>query len=155
MSDKEISIMNIGSKTRYPANALSNFSPHLFVLDWVKIASMEGWLQSLKFKNLDMQKEVCKLVGKAAKFRGKKKNWQRDQKLYWQGKAYQRKSQEYQDLLDRAYRAMFEQSESFRRALKASGTAVLTHSIGKSNERETILTEREFCRRLMALREML
>ena len=147
--------MNIGSRNKYPANALSNFSPHPFVLDGVEIASMEGFLQSTKFKNPDMQREICKLVGKAAKFRGKKKNWQRDQKLYWQGKIYQRKSQEYQDLLDRAYRAMFEQSESFRRALRASGTAVLTHSMGKSNERETILTEREFCRRLMVLRETL
>lgn len=34
---------------------------------------MEGLLQSFKFENHEMQKEVCKLVGKKAKFKGKKK----------------------------------------------------------------------------------
>ena len=62
--------MDIGSGNSYPSSALSNFSPHPFVLDGIECASMEGFLQSLKFKNPDMQREVCKLVGKAAKFRG-------------------------------------------------------------------------------------
>ena len=48
--------MNIGSGQDYPANALSNFAPHPFVFDGVEVNSMEGFLQSLKFKNFDMQK---------------------------------------------------------------------------------------------------
>ena len=67
--------MDIGSGKEYPSNALSNFAPHTFVFDGVQCNSFEGWLQSLKFKNFDMQKSVCLLVGKAAKFKGKKKNW--------------------------------------------------------------------------------
>jgi predicted NAD-dependent protein-ADP-ribosyltransferase YbiA (DUF1768 family) len=63
--------MDIGSGKGYPSSALSNFSPHPFVLDGVEIASMEGFLQSLKFSNIEIQKEVCKLIGKAAKFKGK------------------------------------------------------------------------------------
>ncbi len=144
--------MDIRSGKKYPAHALSNFACHPFYLDGVSIQSFEGFLQSLKFKSPDMQVEVCKLVGFGAKKRGSKKNWHRKQILYWQGKEIGRKSDEYQDLLDRAYRAMFEHSESFRNALKASGYANLTHSMGRSNQRETVLTEREFCRRLAQLR---
>jgi len=40
--------MDIKSGVGYPASSLSNFSPHPFVLDGVQIASMEGFLQSLK-----------------------------------------------------------------------------------------------------------
>ena len=65
--------MDIGSGSGWPSAALSNFAPHPFVIDGVECASMEGFLQSLKFKEPAMQAEVCKLVGKAAKFRGKKK----------------------------------------------------------------------------------
>ena len=66
--------MDIGSGSGFPSGTLSNFAPHPFVIDGVECNSMEGFLQSLKFSNPEMQKEVCKLVGKAAKFKGKKKS---------------------------------------------------------------------------------
>jgi hypothetical protein len=144
--------MDIGSGSGYPASSLSNFSPHPFTIDEVECSSMEGFLQSLKFKNPEMQKHVCTLVGKKAKFKGKKKKWFRDQTLYWQGEALDRSGDEYQALLDRAFEAMYEQSDSFRRALKATQKATLTHSIGKKDESKTILTVREFCGRLTRLR---
>jgi predicted NAD-dependent protein-ADP-ribosyltransferase YbiA (DUF1768 family) len=143
--------MDVGSRNKYPAGALSNFSPHWFLFDGVQCASMEGFLQSLKFKNPDMQVEICKLVGFGAKKRGAKKNWHRKQVLYWKGKEYPRKSQEYQDLLDRAYDALA-QNEKFKKALLATHNANLTHSIGKRKKSETVLTEQEFCSRLMKLR---
>ena len=146
--------MDIGSDKGYPSAALSNFAPHPFVIDGVECASMEGFLQSLKFSNPEMQKEVCKLVGKAAKFKGKKKKWFRTQTLFWQGKEMKRDSQEYQDLLDRAYEAL-SQNEGFKRALLATGDATLTHSIGKQKITETVLTTREFCSRLTKLRQKL
>lgn len=147
--------MNITSNGKYPANKLSNFAGHRFKFDGIECYSMEGFLQSLKFKSVPMQVEVCKLVGKAAKKKGSAKNWKRKQVLYWQGKEYPRKSQEYQDLLDRAYLAMFEQSEGFRKALQASMGSTLCHSIGKNKESETVLTASEFCRRLTKLRDHL
>ena len=143
--------MDIGSGNGYPSAALSNFAPHPFVLDDVEIASMEGFLQSLKFKNVDMQKYVCTLVGKAAKYKGKDKKWWQTQTLYWQNKEYKRDSQEYQLLLNRAYNALY-QNEGFKKALEASKPGVLTHSIGTTNENETVLTQSEFCGRLMKLR---
>ena len=146
--------MDIGSGTGWPSAALSNFTPHPFVIDGVECASMEGFLQSLKFKEPDMQVEVCKLVGKAAKFKGKKKKWWRTQTLYWQGQEFKRDSQEYQDLLDRAFDALA-QNTGFQKALLATGKATLTHSIGKSKEQETVLTKQEFCSRLTKIRDNL
>lgn len=144
--------MDIGSGSGYPSCALSNFAPHPFTIDGILCNSMEGFLQSLKFSNPDMQVQVCSLVGKAAKFKGKKKKWWQTQKLYWQGVEYDRRGEEYQRLLDRAYEALA-QNSGFRSALLATGTASLTHSIGKANPSETILTKAEFCGRLMRLRE--
>ena len=146
--------MDIGSGNGFPCDALSNFAPHPFVIDGVECASMEGFLQSLKFSNPDMQKEVCKLVGKAAKFKGKPKKWYRTQTLYWMGKEYKRDSEEYQELLDRAYDAL-SQNTGFQRALLATGNATLTHSIGKNKQSETVLTVKEFISRLYKIRARL
>lgn len=146
--------MDIGSGSGYPSAALSNFAPHPFVFDGVECNSMEGLLQSFKFSNPEMQKEVCKLVGKQAKFKGKKKKWFKTQTLYWQGKEFKRDSEEYQILLDRAYDAL-STNESFKRALLATGNAILIHTIGKTKQSETVLTRAEFCSRLMTIRERL
>lgn len=147
-------VMDIGSGKNYPSNALSNFAPHPFIFDGVEVSSMEGLLQSFKFKNFEMQKEVCKLVGKAAKFKGKSKKWFIDQKLYWNNIEYDRHSKEYQDLLDRAFDALSENT-SFKKAILASGNSTLTHEIGKSKESETVLTKREFISRLNKIRDRL
>lgn len=147
-------MMDIGSGTGYPSAALSNFSPHPFIFDGVECNSMEGLLQSFKFSNPDIQKEVCKLVGKQAKFKGKKKKWWKNQTLYWKGKKYARNSKEYQDLLDRAFEAL-STNTSFKKALLATGNAPLTHSLGKNKQEETVLTKQEFCSRLMKLRDKL
>lgn len=143
--------MDIGSGTGFPSANLSNFTPHPFTIDGVECASMEGFLQALKYKNVDMQKHVCTLVGKQAKFKGKRKNWYRKQTLYWQGQEYKRDSKDYQDLLDRAYNALSE-NKKFQRALLATNQANLTHSMGKRKTSETVLTEREFVSRLMIIR---
>lgn len=146
--------MDIGSGSGYPSGALSNFAPHPFVIDGVECNSMEGFLQSLKFSNPEIQKEVCKLVGKAAKFKGKKKKWWKTQTLYWQGVEIARSSEEYQILLDRAFDALA-QNSGFCAALLATGNSVLTHSMGKTKITETVLTRQEFCSRLTKIREEL
>lgn len=146
--------MDIGSDSGYPAAALSNFSPHDFTVDGVECASMEGFLQSLKYANPDMQVYVCTLVGKKAKFKGSKKNWQRNQTLYWKGHPIPRQSDEYEALLDKAFTALA-QNKKFQKALLASGNANLTHSMGKRDPSKTVLTTNEFCSRLMYLRQAL
>lgn len=146
--------MDIGSGNGYPESALSNFAPHQFEIDGITCHSMEGFLQSLKFQNPDMQAHVCTLVGKKAKFKGKKKKWYRNQTLYWQGQEIDRHGQAYQDLLDRAFEALG-QNQGFKKALLATQNATLTHSMGKNKAAETILTKQEFCSRLTKLRTQL
>lgn len=143
--------MDIYSKGSYPACALSNFAPHHFVFDGVECASMEGLLQALKTKNFEMQKEICKRFGKYAKITGSGRNWQRKQVLYWHGVEYPRKSEAYQELLTRAYDALFT-SKSFRDALAAAGDASFTHSLGGKKQNQTILTASEFIGQLNRLR---
>lgn len=147
-------VFDIQGGKKYPSNALSNFAPHTFVIDSVKCASMEGFLQSLKFKNPDMQAEICKLVGMGAKNRGRHKNWQRNQTLYWRGKAIKRESAEYQELLNRAYEAL-SANEAFQAALLATGNATLDHVVGRTDPKITVLTRREFVSRLTAIRTRL
>lgn len=148
--------MDIGSKKGYPSSALSNFSPHPFIFDGIECASMEGLLASFKFKDTNVQVEVCKLVGLKAKYRGKKRNkaWKRSQTLWWMHKAYKRDSDEYQELLDRAYNALAKNTK-FQKALLATRNAVLKHTIGGSDMSNTVLTRSEFCSRLTKIRERL
>lgn len=145
--------MDIGSGKGYPHSKLSNFAPNPFKIDGVRCASMEGFLQSLKFDKEHIEEEVCKMVGKQAKFRGKKRNkaWKSRQTLWWRGVAYKRNSDEYQELLDRAYKAL-SKNRKFMKALKSTMKSNLKHSIGSSKIKDTVITEREFCSRLEKLR---
>lgn len=141
-----------GNNKEYPGRNLSNFFPHPFKFRGIEVASMEGFLQGMKFKSPEMQREVFKLVGFAAKKKGKGKNWQQTQILWYQGHPIPRRSECYQTLLDEAYDAMYEQNAAFRKALEDTHDATLTHSIGRTHENETVLTIREFIGRLNKLR---
>jgi predicted NAD-dependent protein-ADP-ribosyltransferase YbiA (DUF1768 family) len=152
MSDNSI---DIASKAPYPAGALSNFAPHAFTFDGIACASMESFLQGLKFEDAARQAEICGYkAGKAQGF-GRRRNWQAEGRLWWRGEPVERLSGAYQALLDRAYEALFAQSEAFRQALAATGEAELVHTMGRIHPVNTVLTADEFCSRLMRLRARL
>ncbi len=144
--------IDIWSKSPYPANVLSNLHNNTFVIDNVSCTSMEGFLQSLKYKDVDMQKAICQLAGKAAK---EKTNidWQANQQVYWRGSIIDRQSYAFQTLILRAYQALFYQNEDFRNALLSTAGQTLYHSRGESNPYKTILTEQEFCSILTNMRD--
>ena len=144
-------LIDIGKDESFLSKTLSNFAEHHFVIDGVKCASMEGFLQSLKFKDIYRQIEICQLYGKDAKFKGKKKKWYRNQVLYWQGKEIKRDSNEYRFLLDKAFKAL-SLNNDFKQALSDTGKNKLIHSIGKNDIRRTVLTEKEFILRLYKIR---
>ena len=145
--------MDIGGNNKGVAGRLSNFTCRPFVFDGVECKSMEGLLQSFKFENETIQQYVCSLVGLSAKRRGQKRNksWKSKQTLWWKGKPYLRKSDEYQDLLCKAFDAL-SYNEGFINDLISTNNCVFTHSIGKNKESETVLTEREFCHQLTRIR---
>ena len=137
-------IIDIYSKGEYPSNVLSNFYPNEFIFDGVKCCSMEGFLQSLKYKNTKKQQKICTLSGKEAKKKGKYKFlWKLTGNIHWQGKKIKRTSSEYKNLIKNAYEAL-SQNQEFLNAIKATNNKTLTHSIGSHDERKTILTEKEF-----------
>lgn len=144
-----------GNNSTGPAARLSNFTERHFVFDGVECASLEGVLQSFKFKELEKQREVCALIGIKAKKAGMQTDWRPAQTLYWNGEEYPRDSVDYQQLLDRLYTEVYNQNSSFISDLYATGAQKLIHSLGKSDPSETILTEREFCDRLEKLRNCL
>ena len=79
--------------------------------------------------------------------------WQTDQIIWWKGVAIDRQSEDYGQLVRRAYQAMFEQNERFRTALMSTRGQILFHSRGESNPFKTILTEDELCTMLTELRD--
>lgn len=148
-------VIDIYSKGEYPADILSNFSPNEFVFDGVECASMEGFLQSLKYRDAERQKAVCGLVGKEAKAAGDKKIvWKLTGNLYWKGRRYKRKSKAFDELRLKAYEALLD-NDRFRGALQSAKGKSLKHSIGKHNKRVTVLTEEEFIAYLNILMETL
>ncbi len=148
--------IDIHSNGKYLSRALSNFAEHEFYIDNVKCLSMEGFLQSLKFRNVKKQKQVCLLSGKDAKNSTRhtvaQLRWRITHNLYWQGNRISRFSDEYQKLLDRAYCELSKNTD-FIRALFETAEKELVHSIGKNDARKTILTEYEFIYRLSRIRD--
>ena len=55
--------IDIWSTKPYPANVLSNLHPNAFEIDGIECASMEGFLQSLKQKDIQEQCEICRFIG--------------------------------------------------------------------------------------------
>ena len=144
--------LDIRSDGMYPSNTLSNLCSNGFRLDGVVCSSMEGFLQSLKQQDRDKQRQVCSMKGGNAK-KQSTTSWQTDQVVWWRGQAIDRQGKKYQQLLRRAFKALFEQNERFRTALMSTRGITLTHSCGEKDTHETILTEQEFCKILTEMRD--
>lgn len=147
--------MNMYSPGEYQLNKLSNFAPNEFEIDGVKCGSMEGFLQSLKYRNISEQIAVCALSGEEAKAAGRKKwLWKWTHNVWWQGQKIKRGSKDFAKLIDRAYMGL-SQNLSFSKALLDTGDEKLTHSIGSHNPLKAILTKEEFVLQLMKMRRYL
>ena len=143
--------IDIYSKKWGPAGRLSNFTKRSFIFDGIECRSIEGVLQSFKFKLPSEQKIVCGLWGIQAKLAGEKSNWMETQTVFWNGKEYPRSSAEYQQLLDRLYISVFDQDESFRKDISKLKKHRIIHSIGSNDPKNTILTKNEFISKLTML----
>ena len=152
MYNPETNTLDIHSKGLYPSNVLSNLCSNGFRFDGMVCGSMEGFLQSLKRQEPDKQRQICSMHGGNARNMSVS-SWQTDQIVWWKGQAIDRQSEAYQQLIRRAYQAMFEQSERFRDALMQTRGITLVHTIGEPRSYKTILTPAEFCGILMDLRD--
>ena len=149
--DRNANTLDIRSNGMYPSGVLSNLCSNAFRLDGVLCNSMEGFLQSLKHQDPIKQRQICQLKGGNARKRSVS-SWQTDQIVWWQGQAIDRQGDAYQQLLRRAYQALFDQNERFRAALMATRGMTLTHTTGETDPFKTILTASEFSRILTEIR---
>ena len=150
--DPDTNTLDIRSNGMYPSNVLSNLCSNGFRFEGMVCSSMEGFLQSLKQQDWDKQRQICSMKGGNARKRSVT-SWQTDQIVWWRGQAYDRQGEEYQNLIRRAYQAMFDQSERFRTALMQTRGLTLTHTSGETSPFKTILTAQEFCTILTELRD--
>lgn len=144
--------VDIWSSSKYPGCALSNLAPNGFVFEGIKCGSMEGFLQSLKYRDRDEQRRICALAGIEAK-RMTTPQWQTDQTVWWNGESIDRRSAVFSELVSRAYSSLYHQNDCFREALISTKGKKLFHSRGEQNPYKTILTESEFVHILTQLRD--
>ena len=144
--------LDIWSSNAYPSHVLSNLCSNRFIFDGIFCHSMEGFLQSLKYKDPNKQRQICAMKGRRAKTKTTTA-WQTDQIVWWKGVAINRQGNDYQELIRRAYKAMLGQNERFRIALMSTRGLRLCHSRGEQNPYKTILTEAEFCSILTEMRD--
>jgi len=127
----------------YPAPACRGYDPYTII----HIHSMESFLQSLKIKDIDLQINfMTNYVGMDAKKMGMVLDgWKENQLLYFAGRKYERESQEYTDLITRAYDALFKTNHIFREIVlpKFKGYNII-HTIESDSRCDTVLTEAEF-----------
>ncbi len=150
--------INIGYGFRnHISRVLSNLYPMSFKFRGKKVSSIEGVLQGIKYEDVKTQNLVLKYAGlDAYHTRGCNEIdfWGNEGLLYWQGKAIDRHSKEYQLFLDELY-ICASTNPLYQRALRGSGNKYLLHDIGKSDPHETVLTRFEFESRINALRSFL
>ena len=153
MYNLETNTLDIRSNGLYPSNVLSNLCSNGFCFDGMVCGSMEGFLQSLKRKELDKQRQICSMRGGNAR-KMSVTSWQTDQIVWWKGQAIDRQSDDYQQLIRSAYQALFEQNERFRATLMQTRGITLVHTSGEGNPFKTILTPSEFCGILTEMRNL-
>ena len=162
----EKQVLDIYSKSPYPAGTLSNFRRCSFDFDGIKCASIEGVLQSLKVliptakenpllhdERLHLQQKICSYANNKAKREGNFLNFFNPQRqLNWKGVPLDRNSKKYQHFLKRLFEARYLGDVEYQNALYDTRNFKFTHSIGKHDKSQTNLTEEEFIGMLNHLR---
>ncbi len=148
-------ILDISYKNDISA-PLSNLFPHKFEIDGIVCQSMESFIQSLRVKDKNIQRQICEKYSgyMAYKMRLSLSDWRIDGFVYWQGEKIDRNSKKYTDLISRAYDCLFE-NDVFRYCLNKYKDHKLIHSIGNIFKSESLLTEFEYIEQLERLIEKL
>lgn len=69
--------VDIWSRGEYPADVLSNLCSNGFRFDGMICGSMEGFLQSLKQRDKEKQRQICSMKSRNAK-KQSSRGWQTD-----------------------------------------------------------------------------
>lgn len=150
-----LSSLNVSStSTDWRGMALSNFSLSPFILDGMLFASVEGFIQGIKFPEGDPRRAVAFC---SSGWEAKNLASQADRSaVYWAKTALGYGSFEHHQLIGRAIRARIEQSIGLQKALISTDGLTLIHETGSEPESPaTSLPATVFCSILTDLREEL
>ena len=137
--------MEISSGKGHSISLLSTMAAHSFKIDDVKCASIESFIQSMKFDKPSLAASIAGDKSKSAKERGKKNfNWDKDGLIFWKGVGFNRESKQHQDFLDSVIYEVTKQCPEFAKALLETGDSELVCP-GKTRVTESPVTEQEFC----------
>lgn len=150
-----LSSLNVSAiSTDWRGVALSNFSLSPFVLDGILLASVEGFIQGIKFPEGDPRRAAA---FHSSAWDAKNLGNQADRSaVYWAGVRIAYGGAEHHQLIGRAIRARIEQSVGLQKALASTEGLTLVHDTGSAAESPTTsLPAVVFCKILTDLREEL
>ena len=146
--------VNVGYKIHGALpKVLSNLFHYEFYFKGFKLKSIESVFQAFKIKDKKTQKHLFSYFGlnsnnlKAAF----DYDWKIEKKVYFQGKAIDRNSRDYEDFIDELYISAI-QNPLFRNVLKNIGDRYILHAMGESSRDETTFSRFEFEYELNALK---
>jgi predicted NAD-dependent protein-ADP-ribosyltransferase YbiA (DUF1768 family) len=154
MGSTENTINASSTSTDWRGLALSNFGLSPFVLDGMVFASVEGFIQGIKFPEGDPRRAAAfassgwpaKHLGDTADRSG----------AYWGGARVAYGSPDHHRLIERAMRARIAQSVGLQEILRSTGNATLIHDTGAGADSPTTsLPASVFCRVLTEIRSEL
>jgi len=132
--------------------ALSNFVLSPFMLDGILLASVEGFIQGIKFPEGHPNREQAFVsAGWEAKAFSRLAD---NSGAYWAGGSVPYASREHVQLIERALHARFAQNEGLRHVLRSTVGMTIRHDTGAGPEpTATSLPAVEFCRILTEIRD--
>ena len=134
---------------------LSNLFNYKFTFHNCEFSSIEGFFQGIKYKDIELQKQVFKYSGKdaIALKDATDYDWTITGNIYFLGKEIKRDSKEYDNLVTELYISAI-QNKLYRNAIKNCPLPII-HAIGKESKEETTFTRYEFELMLNSLHDYL
>lgn len=146
---------DIHPEGRHPEDILSRLCNNDFCYDKVQCGCMEAFLQSLRYRDEEIQRKVCVMSASELGYQLEwypAPDWRHSQTLWWKGKPIKRDSREYRTLIYRAHSEMFRWSYRFRSVLMQTLDKKLVCNSGDDDPRTCLLTDKEYCTILTRLR---
>lgn len=146
--------VNISSTSEdWRGRALANFSLSLFVFKGTLFASIEGFIQGMKFPESDSRRmQAFYLAGWAAKRLGEQTG---RRGVYWEGQCLAHGSKPHQQLIEVVIRARVAQSTGLQKVLLSTEDVVIIHDTGQSESPTISLPGVDFCRVMTDIRDEL
>ena len=105
-----IKVTDIHPEGRHPEDILSRLCNNEFCYDGLQCGCMEAFLQSLRYPDQEIQRQVCTLNAYELGYRLEAyptADWRVNQTLWWKGKPIKRCSLKYRRMIYEAHSEMF------------------------------------------------